>query len=162
MALNLPHIPLSTCRDGLATCLAREFSLKNRLDDYANRHLSELRERIVLAGDELAYRNLLRNIEVMEDHRVVIMEGWCPEERSEELEKLLGARGVMVIRAEPDGEPAPVLLRNNRFTRLFEPIGRLFSLPAYSEMDLTAYFAPFFLLFFGFCLGDAGYGLILL
>jgi V/A-type H+-transporting ATPase subunit I len=35
-------------------------------------------------------------------------------------------------------------------------------LPAYYELDLTVFFAPFFMLFFGFCLGDAGYGLLFL
>ncbi|HEC44585.1 MAG TPA: V-type ATP synthase subunit I, partial [Bacteroides sp.] len=42
---------------------------------------------------------------------------------------------------------------------MFEPIGELFSLPKYAELDLTVYFAPFFMMFFGFCLGDAGYGI---
>jgi V/A-type H+-transporting ATPase subunit I len=55
-----------------------------------------------------------------------------------------------------------VQLKNSWFARLFEPISRLFSLPDYAELDLTAYFAPFFMLFFGFCVGDAGYGLIIL
>jgi V/A-type H+-transporting ATPase subunit I len=58
-------------------------------------------------------------------------------------------------------EKPPILLKNNRFTRLFEPIGALFALPQYSELDLTVFFAPFFLLFFGLCLGDLGYGLII-
>ena len=43
-----------------------------------------------------------------------------------------------------------------------EPIGKLFSLPAYQELDLTPFFAPFFMMFFGFCLGDVGYGLVIL
>ncbi len=38
----------------------------------------------------------------------------------------------------------------------------VYSLPNYREIDLTPFFAPFFVLFFGFCLGDAGYGLLLL
>ncbi|HSH18898.1 MAG TPA: hypothetical protein VLA03_00510, partial [Draconibacterium sp.] len=40
--------------------------------------------------------------------------------------------------------------------------GKLFSLPAYEELDLTPFFAPFFMMFFGFCLGDVGYGLVIL
>ena len=55
-----------------------------------------------------------------------------------------------------------MLLKNNRFARLFEFIGELYSLPTYRELDLTPFFAPFFVLFFGFCLGDAGYGLLIL
>ncbi len=38
----------------------------------------------------------------------------------------------------------------------------LFDLPNYAELDLTPFFAPFFVLFFGFCLGDAGYGMVLI
>ena len=34
-------------------------------------------------------------------------------------------------------------------------------LPKYRELDLTPYFAPFFMLFFGLCLGDSGYGLFM-
>ena len=51
---------------------------------------------------------------------------------------------------------------NNKFSSLFEPISKLFALPDYKELDLTPFFAPFFMLFFGFCLGDAGYGLLFL
>jgi V/A-type H+-transporting ATPase subunit I len=38
----------------------------------------------------------------------------------------------------------------------------MFSLPNYSEIDPTPLFAPFFMLFFGLCFADAGYGLLLL
>lgn len=34
-------------------------------------------------------------------------------------------------------------------------------LPKYNELDLTPFFAPFFMVFFGLCLGDSGYGLFL-
>ena len=59
-------------------------------------------------------------------------------------------------------DDAPILLKNNKFARLFEPIGSLFTSPIYGELDLTPLFAPFFMMFFGFCLGDAGYGVVML
>jgi len=49
---------------------------------------------------------------------------------------------------------------NSKYSKLFEPIAKLYSLPDYKELDLTPFFAPFFMMFFGFCLGDAGYGLL--
>lgn len=55
----------------------------------------------------------------------------------------------------------PVVLKNNRFVNPFEVIGQFYALPKYGTMDLTAFFGPFYMIFFGFCLGDAGYGLIL-
>lgn len=54
----------------------------------------------------------------------------------------------------------PIKLRNNAFSRLYEPITKMFSLPNYSELDPTPLFAPFFMLFFGLCFGDGGYGLL--
>lgn len=94
---------------------------------------------------------------------VHLLEGWVPVTEEARLKEYLNQRAVFYLdsAAGPDEKP-PVQLHNNRFGRLFEPISRLFSLPAYTEMDLTVYFAPFFMLFFGFCLGDAGYGLVIL
>jgi V/A-type H+-transporting ATPase subunit I len=54
-----------------------------------------------------------------------------------------------------------VVLKNNRFANPFEVIGSFYSLPRYGTLDLTAFFGPFYMIFFGFCLGDAGYGLVL-
>jgi V/A-type H+-transporting ATPase subunit I len=56
----------------------------------------------------------------------------------------------------------PIQLKNNKFARLFEPVGDMFMPPHYSELDVTAFFSPFYMLFFGFCLGDIGYGATLL
>lgn len=56
----------------------------------------------------------------------------------------------------------PILLSNNKFARLFEPLTHLYMLPQYNELDLTLFFAPFFMLFFGLCLGDMGYGLLMI
>ena len=52
-------------------------------------------------------------------------------------------------------------LKNNRFARVFELVGDMYARPKYGTMDLTPFFAPFYVLFFGICLNDAGYGAIL-
>ena len=52
-------------------------------------------------------------------------------------------------------------MNNKGFFAWFEPICKLYMLPKYSELDLTPFFAPFFMVFFGLCLGDSGYGLFL-
>ncbi|HKJ42966.1 MAG TPA: V-type ATPase 116kDa subunit family protein, partial [Sunxiuqinia sp.] len=94
---------------------------------------------------------------------IQVLEGWVPVSDEEKLVKYLEDNHILYEKtlAEADERP-PIKLRNNKFGRLFEPISKLFSLPAYQELDLTIYFAPFFMLFFGFCLGDAGYGLVML
>lgn len=108
-------------------------------------------------------------IEVVEHTRkeaegkVMLIEGFAPAKREEEITGFFADQDVAIITKKPTpDDPPPVLLKNTRFSRLFEPIGKLFALPSYWELDLTPFFAPFFMMFFGFCLGDAGYGLILL
>src|SRR5690606_35798364 len=79
------------------------------------------------------------------------------------LDKLLENKPIYFEKHQPlPVDDPPIKFRNNSFNTWFEPISKLFALPNYRELDLTPFFAPFFLLFFGFCLGDGGYGLIIL
>lgn len=95
--------------------------------------------------------------------KVFVINGWLPKDRKDDIEKFLNEQEAYFYFTKPQpGDDVPVLLKNNWFNSLFEPITKMFALPQYAEMDLTAFFAPFFTLFFGFCLGDAGYGLIIL
>ncbi|WP_462317395.1 V-type ATP synthase subunit I [Marinilabilia sp.] len=94
--------------------------------------------------------------------KIRLIEAWVPEVKMDAIEKWVDQEDIYYIK-EPakNHEKPPILLKNNRFARLFEPVSKLFSLPAYVELDMTPFFAPFFMMFFGFCLGDAGYGLLL-
>jgi Archaeal/vacuolar-type H+-ATPase subunit I len=97
------------------------------------------------------------------DEKVMLLEGWAPTEQRKVIEEFAETNGVYYLAKEGKVEDnPPILLKNNRFAKLFEPIGALFSLPIYNEIDLTSFFAPFFMMFFGFCLADAGYGVILI
>ena len=58
-------------------------------------------------------------------------------------------------------ENIPIKLRNNPVGKLFEPLMKIFSLPNYFEIDTTIFIAPFYTIFFGMCLADLGYGLVL-
>lgn len=101
--------------------------------------------------------------EILVEDKVIALEGWVPAGIKEDTADWLSDKGVYYEFDEPaDTDNPPILLKNNKFARLFEFIGELYSLPNYREIDLTPFFAPFFVLFFGFCLGDAGYGLLLL
>ena len=56
----------------------------------------------------------------------------------------------------------PIEFRNNKFVKMFEVLTDMYGRPAYNGFDPTPYIAVFFMLFFAFCMGDAGYGLILI
>ena len=64
---------------------------------------------------------------------------------------------------EPEkGDKIPVILENRTYSQQFEPITKLFQLPNYYEFDLTPLVAVFYPIFFAYCLGDSGYGLVIL
>src|SRR5690554_433242 len=95
--------------------------------------------------------------------KVKLVEGWVPKPNCDELNRYLETQTVAWISRDPiPGEKVPVLLKNNKFTRVFEIIGDFYDMPNYRELDLTPFFAPFYMLYFGIALGDAGYGLIVL
>ena len=158
----LPDDSLAALQERLESCQARKEIITDILNENANRYLPFLKGHLLIAKDNLRYRMVNQNLELWESHKLVVVEGWCPSTREHLLQTYLEKEKIAFIRDEgAEEETPPVLLKNSRFAKLFEPIGEMFSLPAYAELDLTAFFAPFFLLFFGFCLGDAGYGLVL-
>ena len=92
-----------------------------------------------------------------------LLVGWVRADRTEELTTVLDTDHIFYEMEDPAFEDdVPVQITNGRFTSLFEPILRMYSLPNYHDLDPSFYFAPFFMLFFGLCLGDGGYGLLVL
>lgn len=132
-----------------------------QLDAHAAQHLPLLREALLKLREQIDWKNVIAHTGKAADDAVMVLEGFVPQPREAALRARLDEASVVYLsdKPEPEDKP-PVLLNNGRFSRLFEPIGKLFALPAYQELDLTPFFAPFFMLFFGFCLGDAGYGLV--
>lgn len=113
--------------------------------------------------NKISFERVIQNTDKEAEDHLMIIEGWVPKMKREAVDNFLNEQEVFYIVDNPvKGERVPVLLKNNRFSKLFEPITKLYALPDYAELDLTPFFAPFFMLFFGFCLGDAGYGLLFL
>ena len=94
---------------------------------------------------------------------LLVMEGWAEKDNAEKVDAALNDYpNVVYIKENPTEEDeTPVKLKNNRFARLFEMIGGLYALPKYGTLDMTPFFAPFYMLFFAICLNDAGYGAII-
>lgn len=58
------------------------------------------------------------------------------------------------------GENVPVALRNSRFFRPAQFLVEMFGLPSYDAFDPSAFLMASFVVFYGFCLGDAVYGIL--
>jgi len=94
----------------------------------------------------------------------VILEGWVKKADYRRLEKIVSSFGASSLtEIEPaQGEEVPVEIENKNVVRPFEMITRLYGMPHYLNVDPTIFLAPFFGMFFGICLGDAGYGLVVI
>ena len=161
--LELPAKPLSSYEEELE-------QLKSQLDDI---HISLLsingmyRDVIQAAqvevGNDISLSRVHLSYEAVADNALRLMQGWIPAEREEEVTAYLDQNHIFYEVEQPVLEDdVPVEIKNGKFSSLFEPILKMYSLPNYHDLDVTPFFAPFFMLFFGLCMGDAGYGLIIL
>ncbi len=96
-------------------------------------------------------------------HSTIFLEGWVKKEDYPHLVKLLEAfDGADIAPVEPGtDEVIPVELFNNPVAKPFETVTNLYGMPAPSDLDPTAFLAPFFALFFGICMADAAYGVVM-
>jgi V/A-type H+-transporting ATPase subunit I len=137
--------------------------IEQELNYISLNYLDELQDYIYQLEEEIDLSKVLTSTENAVDDQVRIIEAYVPKNETEELNEYLKNNSIVYFTEKPKQEDKiPIKQKNNRFARLYEPIGKLFSLPAYEELDLTPFFAPFFMMFFGFCLGDVGYGLVIL
>jgi V/A-type H+/Na+-transporting ATPase subunit I len=154
----------------LSELLAQDKENKNRLeeigktfDEYAVKYQDILKEARRSLQEKTDFDLAINHTEKQAEEKVMLLEGWIPEEKKEDLEKTLDEQNVYYLSSKPSNvDKVPIKLKNSKFSKLFEPIGDLYDLPDYKELDLTVFFAPFFMLFFGFCVGDSGYGLLIL
>ena len=92
------------------------------------------------------------------------LSGWIEESKVSRVKKILEEKYPQIeITVSPPrkGEKVPVVLENSKAIQPFEVVTDLYGRPVYGSIDPTPYLAPFFALFFGLCLTDAGYGIVL-
>ncbi len=96
---------------------------------------------------------------------VSIVEGWVVTSELNSLENSLAKKYNNAIAIEiiekSKGEVDRVVLNPSNFMAPIMEVTKMFGTPKIEEVDPTPYYSFFFLLFFGFCLTDAAYGIIL-
>lgn len=137
--------------------------LNNQLKEYAAEQHNTLVELEKNIQNEFNLSNTLVQTDREAGDKLMLLEGFVPTEEAPAMEVALEKEGYYFQELDiQDGDRVPIKLKNNKFNRLYEPITKMFSLPNYTEFDPTPLFAPFFMLFFGLCFGDGGYGLLVL
>ena len=111
---------------------------------------------------QIEFSKVVLSSEQTAGDKLMLIEGWAPAYSKVEIEAYLNDAHVYYEITDPmPGDNVPIRLNKKGFFAWFEPICKLYMLPKYNELDLTPFFAPFFMVFFGLCLGDSGYGLFL-
>jgi V/A-type H+/Na+-transporting ATPase subunit I len=95
---------------------------------------------------------------------IVVIEGWVPDDSVKSLETLVSEvtdKRFVMERIKTKEHP-PTKLQNPVSARLYEFFVKFYSIPKSDEIDPTIMFALAFPIFFGFMVGDFGYGLVML
>lgn len=160
---KMPSLGLAKLRKKYAQRLEDIKNLDEELKRRAINDYRTLQEFDLHLLDEFNLANALIQTDKQAGDKLMLLEGWVPEDKAPALEKELEKQGYFFQQLEiEEGDKVPIQLKNNKFSRLYEPITKMFSLPNYTELDPTPFFAPFFMLFFGMCFGDGGYGLLVI
>lgn len=100
---------------------------------------------------------------LLHTQQTCLLGAWVPVAKKAEVEKLLEQYTCFYHYEQPKNEEeTPILLKNNKWIAPFESVTEMYSLPSSSSIDPNPFMAPFFFLFFGMMLSDAGYGVVLL
>lgn len=144
-----------------------ELQERNRhLREHVRTELARMRNNLFLLYDH--YSQELKTLEMQHNllftSHTFFVSGWVGESHAGILRKRLDETTTEFDIKFSDPSPddrIPIRLENPRLIQPFTLITEMYGHPQYREFDPTPLFAPFFVLFFAICLGDAGYGLIL-
>ncbi len=88
--------------------------------------------------------------------------GFAPVENEAHLSAEFDRMNVLWFKEEAvEEDDPPIQFKGNWFTKMFTVLTDMYGRPAYNEFDPTPFISFFFTLFFGMCMGDAGYGILL-
>ena len=134
-----------------------------RIELWAKENIPALEAKLVELKQQIDWQRVTLNTDSEADGSLKILEGFCPADQAPKLNELLAKQEVYYQEEDPQVEDnTPIKLRNNKFTQLFESLTGMYGWPNYNEYDPTPILAPFFLLFFALCMGDCGYGIMLM
>ena len=140
---------------------------KEKLDfiDNEGKNLSVHREKLMAVYDVLQNERekVLSSRLLGETERIFFLEGWvCSSEINRLKIKLRPYSDFIEFYFRPPfpDEDPPSILENPKAGKPFELITKLYGLPQRGSLDPTLFLAPFFFLFVGITVSEAGYGLL--
>ena len=160
--ITLPQKSLSQLHAEIGEVKKQKFMVRQQMSAVANALLPVLEEGMLEVRNDISLNKVHLSSEKTCGDVLHLMLGWVRADSTAPLTEYLDKSHIYYDMEDPAYEDdVPVQITNGRFSRLFEPILKMYSLPNYTDLDPTEFFAPFFMLFFGLCMGDAGYGLLI-
>lgn len=160
---HLPETSLGDIETRISQLEEQLAGFEGRLTAFAAENVPVLQAAQSALDDHIDFARVRLAGEPVAADKLILLQGWAPAKSIDAIRADLDASGEFYEVDDPTPEDEiPIQLSNGKFARLFEPLTRLYMLPQYNELDLTLFFAPFFMLFFGLCLGDMGYGLLMI
>ncbi|MCI7338473.1 MAG: ATPase V [Bacteroidales bacterium] len=146
--------------EGLKGLLAAQNA---RIELWQKEQLPAMEQEYKETLQQIDWQRVTLNTDTVAEGALKVVEGFCPIDQTEALNTMLQEQDIYFQAEDPTEEDnTPIKLRNNWFTRMFECFTGMYGMPTYGEFDPTPILAPFYLLFFAMCMGDAGYGLVLI
>jgi len=134
-----------------------------RIEAWRQTELPRIQEELEETRQQIDWKKVNLNTESLAEGSLKLLEGFCPADQADALCAMLEKAEVYYEQTDPEEtDNTPIKLKNNRFVQMFECLTGMYGMPSYSEFDPTAILGPFFVLFFSLCIGDAGYGLMLI
>jgi V/A-type H+-transporting ATPase subunit I len=160
--LELPQMPLGQVgkilgetEEKIARLNEQKFHL-GKFKDVLEKNLLELQDKFKL---QEVQESMLNEGECT----IKIINAWFPTKSTDKVKSYLDGLDLYYNISNPDlQDDVPIMLKNNRYAGIFENITNVYQLPNYRELDLTPFIGVFYPIFFAYCLGDTGYGLVLL
>jgi len=159
-----PQQIISSADARLSTIESERASVKTELKAVAERWDDDILALKEQLENEKEKNEILSSFVQTKD--AYVLEAWVPVKDTEEVEQIVmkssdGHCAFETIEVEgTDDENVPVLQQNGWYAKPFEYLVDMYSPVRYNAMDPTIFVAITFPFFFGFCLTDAIYGLV--
>lgn len=159
---HLPTKTLSQVETSLQEVTEKRDKLRQQIAEEI-KLIPAFEKAVLRVEDEISYQQTQLSYKTYAEGKILHLTGWVPNKKEQQATEYLDEIGASYMIEDPQkGDEIPVILENRKYSKQFEPITKLFQLPNYYEFDLTPLVAVFYPIFFAYCLGDSGYGLVIL
>ncbi len=172
--LNNTNIKLAEIPDLEISIPERIIQINQKISEEENRIEKLTREARRLANNQRDFKisfdylnwkkeKLVQGQKAGNTEKTFSLTGWIDKDLIKILEKEMNkSTSDFVIEELPfTGEEDIPIIFKNTWASPFEFVTNVYGAPQYHEPDPTPWLTPFFVLFFGLCMTDAGYGVIL-